>query len=72
MGVKDQWFVGYTPQLVGAIWVGYDKTDEKHYLKPTSSAGAAIVFREVMKEALKGAPEISFNVPHIDALMKRG
>ena len=55
-GVKDQWFVGYTPQLVGAVWVGYDKTDEKHYLKTTSSAGAAIVFREVMKDALKGAP----------------
>ena len=59
-GVKDQWFVGYTPQLVGAVWVGYDKTDEKHYLKTTSSAGAAIVFREVMKDALKGTPANKF------------
>ncbi|MEH7246717.1 PBP1A family penicillin-binding protein [Neobacillus niacini] len=71
MGVKDQWFVGYTPQLVGAVWVGYDKTDDKHYLKTTSSAGAAIVFREVMKEALKGTPSTSFNVPHIDMLIKK-
>ncbi len=70
-GVKDQWFVGYTPQLVGAVWVGYDKTDDKHYLKTTSSAGAAIVFREVMKEALKGTPSTSFNVPHIDMLIKK-
>ncbi|SDN11963.1 transglycosylase domain-containing protein [Bacillus sp. OK048] len=70
-GVKDQWFVGYTPQLVGAVWVGYDKTDEKHYLKTTSSAGAAIVFREVMKDALKGIPAISFNVQHIDTLMEK-
>jgi penicillin-binding protein 2A len=69
-GVKDQWFVGYTPQLVGAVWVGYDKTDEKHYLKTTSSAGAAIVFREVMKEALKGVPAASFHVTHIDSLIK--
>ncbi|MEH7253576.1 PBP1A family penicillin-binding protein [Neobacillus niacini] len=70
-GVKDQWFVGYTPQLVGAVWVGYDKTDEKHYLKTTSSAGAAIVFREVMKDALKGTPAINFNVQHIDTLMEK-
>ena len=70
-GVKDQWFVGYTPQLVGAVWVGYDKTDEKNYLKTTSSAGAAIVFREVMKEALKGSPAKSFTVPHIDTLMEK-
>ncbi|MEC1524105.1 penicillin-binding protein 1A [Neobacillus niacini] len=70
-GVKDQWFVGYTPQLVGAVWVGYDKTDEKHYLKTTSGAGAAIVFREVMKEALQGLPPSSFRVLHIDILMKK-
>jgi penicillin-binding protein 2A len=70
-GVKDQWFVGYTPQLVGAVWVGYDKTDEKHYLKTTSSAGAAIVFREVMKEVLKDTPAMSFDVPHIDTLIDK-
>jgi penicillin-binding protein 2A len=70
-GVKDQWFLGYTPQLVGAVWVGYDKTDEKHYLKTTSSAGAAIVFREVMKEALKDTPSTSFNVPRIDGLIQK-
>ena len=70
-GVKDQWFVGYTPQLVGVVWVGYDKTDEKHYLKTTSSAGAAIVFREVMKEVLKDTPATSFDVPHIDTLIDK-
>jgi penicillin-binding protein 2A len=70
-GVKDQWFVGYTPQLVGAVWVGYDKTDENHYLKTTSGAGAAILFREVMKQALQGTPSSKFGVPHIDTLMKK-
>ncbi|MFL6557375.1 MAG: transglycosylase domain-containing protein, partial [Bacillus sp. (in: firmicutes)] len=49
-GVKDQWFVGYTPQLVGAIWVGYDKTDANHYVTPISNKGSAVVFREVMTE----------------------
>ncbi len=70
-GVKDQWFVGYTPQLVGAVWVGYDKTDEKHYLTTTSSEGAAIVFRELMAEALQNTAPARFNVPSIDPYMEQ-
>ncbi|MBT2729080.1 PBP1A family penicillin-binding protein [Bacillus sp. ISL-75] len=70
-GVKDQWFVGYTPQLVGAIWVGYDKTDANHYVTPLSNKGSAVVFREVMTEALKNAPSESFNVPHIASLIEK-
>lgn len=31
-GAKDAWFVGYTPEYVSALWMGYDKTDEEHYL----------------------------------------
>lgn len=69
-GVKDQWFVGFTPQLVGAIWVGYDKTDESHYLTTTSGEGAAFIFRDVMKAALENTPVENFNVPHIATLME--
>nr|WP_210364796.1 penicillin-binding protein 1A [Bacillus sp. REN3] len=64
-GTKDQWFVGYTPQLVGAVWVGYDKTDKKHYLTTTSSEGAALVFKDFMSGALEGKKAESFNVPPI-------
>lgn len=64
-GTKDQWFVGYTPQLVGAVWVGYDKTDKDHYLTTTSSEGAALVFKDFMAEALKNTKAESFNVPPI-------
>ena len=70
-GLKDQWFVGYTPQLVGAIWVGYDKTDAKHYVTPVNGTGAAVVFREAMAEALKNTPAESFNVPHIAPLIEK-
>ncbi|WP_251032863.1 transglycosylase domain-containing protein [Bacillus sp. ISL-7] len=70
-GVKDQWFVGYTPQLVGAIWVGYDKTDANHYVTPISNKGSAVVFREVMTEALKNAPSESFNVSHITSFIEK-
>jgi penicillin-binding protein 2A len=37
-GYKDAWFVGYTPEYVGAVWMGYDHSDEEHYLKTGSSA----------------------------------
>ncbi len=70
-GVKDQWFVGYTPQLVGAIWVGYDKTDATHFLTPTSDAGAAAVFRETMKEALANTPVEKFGVSHVGELIEK-
>lgn len=58
-GAKDNWFVGYTPQLVGAVWIGYDKTDSEHYLT-TSSKAAAAVFQALLAEALEGEPVLAF------------
>lgn len=29
---KDAWFVGYTPSMVTALWMGYDSSDKDHYL----------------------------------------
>lgn len=58
-GIKDNWFVGYTPQLVGAVWLGYDHTDGSHYLTTTSKA-AAVVFRKLMSEALQGETVLPF------------
>jgi penicillin-binding protein 2A len=61
-GAKDLWFVGYTPKLTGAVWIGYDKTDKDHYMKTTSGA-AASVFREIMTRALADIKPSSFAVP---------
>ncbi|WP_424767158.1 transglycosylase domain-containing protein [Paenibacillus sp. sgz302251] len=58
-GAKDNWFVGYTPQLVSAVWLGYDKSDSDHYLT-TSSKAAAVIFQAVMNEAMKDEPVIPF------------
>ncbi len=58
-GAKDNWFVGYTPQLVGAVWLGYDKSDSSHYLS-TSSKAAAVVFQAIFAEALKDEAVIPF------------
>ncbi|WP_040981937.1 transglycosylase domain-containing protein [Oceanobacillus jeddahense] len=34
---KDAWFVGYTPDYVTAMWMGYDRSDADHYLTGGSS-----------------------------------
>ncbi|MGE7876470.1 transglycosylase domain-containing protein [Peribacillus muralis] len=64
-GVKDQWFIGYTPSLVGAVWAGYDKTDEKHYLTTHSSEGSALIFRKIMAKALQNQASQSFKTQDI-------
>jgi penicillin-binding protein 2A len=51
-GTKDQWMVGYTSDLVGAIWIGYDQTDRQHYLPSNSSANVVPIFREIMKASI--------------------
>ncbi|MGE7761224.1 transglycosylase domain-containing protein [Peribacillus sp. NPDC097895] len=68
-GVKDQWFVGYTPSLVGAVWAGYDKTDAKHYLTTHSSQGSALIFQKIMARALQNQASQSFNTQDIGQLI---
>jgi penicillin-binding protein 2A len=62
-GAKDVWFVGYTPELTAAIWMGYDKTDRNHYLTISGGSGPAVVFHEVLSKALKDTPVQEFNIP---------
>ncbi|MGO4106323.1 transglycosylase domain-containing protein [Paenibacillus sp. YAF4_2] len=70
-GMKDNWFVGYTPQLVGAVWLGYDHTDASHYLTTTSKAAAA-VFQKLMNEALQDEKVLAFpKAPGIPAKPKK-
>lgn len=61
-GIRDAWFVGYTPEWTAAVWMGYDKTDKDHVLKKGSSQSAAF-FAKVMRSAMKGMKETSFNKP---------
>lgn len=60
-GNKDAWFVGYTPELVAAVWLGYDRTDKEHYLKGVVGGSfPAMLWRKVMEQALEGVPEKPF------------
>lgn len=64
---KDAWFVGYTPELTAAIWVGYDRTDKTHYLTTSGGAVPAVLFREIMTRALAQAPVVQFDMPIVGA-----
>jgi len=56
----DNWFVGFSPDLVVGVFVGFDAP------KSTGEPGAltaAPIFQEFMKEALKGNPSQPFRIP---------
>ncbi|WP_282938314.1 PBP1A family penicillin-binding protein [Paenibacillus sp. RC67] len=61
-GIKDAWFVGFTPELTAAVWLGYDQTDKNHYLT-TGGAVPAALFKEIMSRALRDVPASPFIVP---------
>ncbi|OAH63357.1 penicillin-binding protein [Domibacillus aminovorans] len=65
-GTEDQWFVGYTPNLVGAVWVGVEEVSETNYLSGNSSDGAVPLFAEIVEEIMPDIGETSFDVDTID------
>ncbi|MDD5222549.1 MAG: PBP1A family penicillin-binding protein [bacterium] len=59
---KDAWFVGYTPDLVAGVWVGFD--DERSLGKFATGAQAAIpIWIEYMTQIMSGKPPRDFPVP---------
>lgn len=62
-GNKDAWFVGYTPELVASVWMGYDQTDRHHYLNISGGQSPAIIFREIVSQSLKDVPVTPFKRP---------
>lgn len=58
---RDNWTIGYTPQLATGIWVG--NTDNKPMKKALSFATAAPLWNAFMETALKNTPPSSFSVP---------
>lgn len=60
--MKDAWFIGYVPQLVAGVWVGYD---QEKSLGSGGSGGqaAAPIWTGFMQRALAGHPSESFTPP---------
>ena len=59
---KDAWFVGYSPDLVVGVFVGYDRPEPMG--KGNTGGGlAAPIFVDFMKSALNETSAIDFRVP---------
>jgi len=58
---RDAWFVGYTPDLVSAVWVGFDDMRPLGHLE-TGARAASPIWVSFMKDFLSGEIE-DFTVP---------
>ncbi|MGT2833177.1 penicillin-binding protein PBP2A [Streptococcus halotolerans] len=58
---SDQWVVGYTPDIVLSQWIGFEKTDENHYLTGASSGTASTIFSAVASNVLPHTAGSSFD-----------
>ncbi|MCC7427082.1 MAG: PBP1A family penicillin-binding protein [Alphaproteobacteria bacterium] len=59
--VLDTWFVGFTPDMVTAVWVGFDEPSPLG--GETGGSLAAPIFRDFMTEAMAGRPPVPFRIP---------
>jgi len=63
---RDLWFIGFTPQLVTAVWIGYDDNrpvKDKNGFELTGTSAAIPIWVRFMKNALKNERYRSFPIP---------
>lgn len=58
----DSWFIGFSPNLVAGVFVGFD-TPRTLGRRETGSSAAAPIFRDFMAAALADQPATPFRVP---------
>jgi penicillin-binding protein 1A len=58
----DAWFIGYTPQYVTGVWVGFDN-EKSLGEKETGSRAASPIWLDFMKKVLKDKPIENFRIP---------
>ncbi len=67
---RDAWFVGYSPSLVAAVWIGHDDNTTLG-AKETGGTAALPIWISFMREAMKKQPVTDFPVPpgiHLEAV----
>lgn len=66
-GQKDEWIVGYTPDVVVATWTGFAYTDKDHYL---TGAGGTVktIFKDEMEGILPNTAQTSFKTADAQSL----
>jgi penicillin-binding protein 1A len=60
---KDTWFIGFSPDLVCGVFMGFD-TPRSLGKRETGSSVALPVFKEFMTNALKDEPILPFRMPN--------
>ncbi|HEY2302232.1 MAG TPA: PBP1A family penicillin-binding protein [Acidimicrobiales bacterium] len=69
---RDAWFVGYTPDLVTSVWVGYPDA-QRSMVPPTTpivvqgGSWPAMIWQHYMSAALAGSAPIAFGGPPVPA-----
>jgi membrane carboxypeptidase/penicillin-binding protein len=58
--LRDAWFVGFVPELLTVVWVGFD---DNQPVSLTGTQAALPIWTEFMKAALTGRPRAEFEVP---------
>ncbi len=65
---KDNWTIGYTPQIVVGVWVG--NNNNTPMVGSSGITGAAPIWHDVMTAALAGQPAQQFQPPANDQQMR--
>ncbi|HEY6358213.1 MAG TPA: PBP1A family penicillin-binding protein, partial [Vicinamibacterales bacterium] len=58
--LRDAWFIGFTPELLTVVWVGYD---DNEVLGLSGSQAALPMWTTFMKKAMAGRPNEAFEIP---------
>lgn len=58
---RDNWTIGYTPNLVTGVWVG--NADNTPMVDVSGISGAGPIWHEFMRRVLLGQPALEFPVP---------
>jgi penicillin-binding protein 1C len=58
---RDNWVMGYTPNLVVGVWVG--NADNSPMVNATGVTGAGPIWNQFMRQVLRGQPELDFRLP---------
>ena len=64
---RDAWFVGFTPDLTAAVWVGYPQAqiamNSVHGIRVQGGTFPAQIWAKFMSSALSGTPPSNFQAP---------
>ncbi|MEO8070754.1 MAG: PBP1A family penicillin-binding protein, partial [Acidobacteriota bacterium] len=58
--LRDAWFIGFTPELLTVVWVGFDNNQP---IGLSGSQAALPIWTAFMKRATAGRPNRAFDVP---------